>query len=274
MGIPEPSTSAGRAGLAALLAEPRSAVVALDFDGTLAPIVADPDQARAHPAAVAALEALAPLLGAVVVVTGRPAAVAVEYGGFAGLERFTVLGQYGAERWEAGVLTSPPPPPGVAAVREQLPALLAESGVPDGTWIEDKGRALAVHTRRTAEPQRVLEQLRAPLEQLAAAHGLLVEPGRYVLELRPPGVDKGGALTAFLAERPPGPVLYAGDDLGDLPAYAALEQRRAEGHPAVLVCSSATTGEAPVAELADRADLLVAGPVGVAELLAALAVEL
>ncbi|MER5865749.1 trehalose-phosphatase [Kitasatospora sp. NPDC002040] len=270
MGIPEPSTPAGRAGLAALLADPRSAVVALDFDGTLAPIVADPGSARADPAAVAALEALAPHLGAVVVVTGRPAAVAVEYGGFAGLERFTVLGQYGAERWEAGELSSPPPPPGVAAARALLPAVLAESGA----WIEDKGRALAVHTRRTADPQRVLEQLRAPLEQLAEQAGLMVEPGRYVLELRPPGVDKGGALTAFLAERPRGAVLYAGDDLGDLPAYAALERRRTEGHPALLVCSSATTGEAQVTELADRADLLVPGPAGVAALLEALAAQL
>jgi trehalose 6-phosphate phosphatase len=274
MGIPEPRTPAGRAGLAALLAEPGSAVVALDFDGTLAPIVADPDRARAHPAAVAALEALAPLVGAVVVVTGRPAAVAVEYGGFAGLEHFTVLGQYGAERWEAGVLTSPPPPPGVAAVRAGLPKALADSGAPEGTWIEDKGRALAVHTRRTADPQLALDQLRSPLQRLAADHGLMVEPGRYVLELRPPGVDKGGALSAFLAERPRGPVLYAGDDLGDLPAYAALEQRRADGGPALLVCSSVTTGEAEVTELADRADLLVPGPAGVAELLAAVAAEL
>ncbi|BFV57813.1 trehalose-phosphatase [Kitasatospora sp. CMC57] len=260
--------------MAALLAEPASAVVALDFDGTLAPIVGDPDQARADPAAVAALAALAPRVGAVVVVTGRPAAVAVEYGGFAGLERFTVLGQYGAERWEAGVLTSPAPPPGVAAVRAELPKLLAEAGAPEGTWTEDKGRALAVHTRRTTDPQGVLEQLRSPLEQLAAAHGLMVEPGRYVLELRPPGVDKGGALTAFLSERAPGPVLYAGDDLGDLPAYDALERRRTEGHPALLVCSSVTTGEAQVAELADRADLLVPGPAGVAELLGLLAARL
>lgn len=268
--LPQPSTPAGRAGLAALLADPRSAVVALDFDGTLAPIVPDPDRARAHPAAVAALEALAPLVGAVVVVTGRPAAVAVEYGGFAGLDRFTVLGQYGVERWEGGEVSSPPVPPGVAAAREQLPAVVGESGA----WIEDKWRALAVHTRRTADPQGVLEQLRGPLQKLADANGLMVEPGRYVLELRPPGVDKGTALTAFLAERAAGPVLYAGDDLGDLPAYAVLEQRRAGGPPALLVCSATTTGESQVAELADRADLLVPGPPGVAELLSALAAAL
>lgn len=267
MGIPEPSTDAGRVGLRALVAEPRSAVVALDFDGTLAPIVADPAAARAEPAAVAALRALLPLVGGVVVVTGRPAAVAVEYGGFEGLG-LTVLGQYGAERWEAGVLTAPEPPPGVAAARAELPSVLGESGA----WVEDKGRALAVHTRRTADPQALLEQLRAPLADLAARHGLMVEPGRYVLELRPPGVDKGGALTEYLAGRPgTAAVLYAGDDLGDLPAYEALELRRKGGGPAVLVCSSAVTGERQVAELADRADLLVPGPAGVAELLQALA---
>ncbi|MFJ8045053.1 trehalose-phosphatase [Kitasatospora sp. NPDC096147] len=269
MGIPEPSTDVGRAGLAALLAQPRSAVVALDFDGTLAPIVADPAAARAEPAAVAALRALLPLVGGVVVVTGRPAAVAVEYGGFERLG-LTVLGQYGAERWEGGVLTAPEPPPGVAAVRAELPAVLGESGA----WVEDKGRALAVHTRRTADPQALLDGLRGPLTELADRHGLMVEPGRYVLELRPPGVDKGGALTEYLAGRPGAAVLYAGDDLGDLPAYAALERRRKDGGPAVLVCSSAVTGERQVAELADRADLLVPGPTGVAELLTELAAAL
>jgi trehalose 6-phosphate phosphatase len=282
MGIPEefvPHTAAGRDGLAALLSAPREAVVALDFDGTLAPIVADPDRARAHPGAAAALSQLAPRLGAVVVVTGRPAAVAVEYGGFAGvpgLEHLTVLGQYGAERWEArtGELSSPEPPPGVAALRAALPALLAAVQAPEGTWTEDKGRALAVHTRRTAEPQQTLDRLRAPLAALAAEHGLVVEPGRFVLELRPPGVDKGAALTAFLAERSARTVLYAGDDLGDLAAYDAVERRRTEELPGLLVCSGPTTGEASVRELADRADLVVPGPAGVVGLLAALGAEL
>ncbi|PBC78301.1 trehalose 6-phosphatase [Streptomyces sp. TLI_235] len=282
MGIPEqftPSTAAGRDGLAALLAAPGEAVVALDFDGTLAPIVADPTTARAHPEAAVVLAALAPRVGAVAVVTGRPAADAVAFGGFdgvPGLEHLTVLGQYGAERWDAhtGALTAPEPPPGVAAARAALPALLAREGAPEGTWTEDKGRALAVHTRRTAEPQPAMDRLRAPLAAFAAEHGLVVEPGRFVLELRPPGVDKGGALEAFLAERSARTVLYAGDDLGDLAAFAAVENRRGEGLPGLLVCSGPTTGEAPVRELADRADLVVPGPAGLVDLLAALAEEL
>ncbi|RKE20622.1 trehalose-phosphatase [Streptomyces sp. TLI_171] len=277
MGIAEQITSpAGRTGLAGLLADPRSAVVGLDFDGTLAPIVADPDHARAHPGVVPALTALAPLIGSVVIVTGRPAATAAAYGGFAaapGLEHLTVLGHYGAERWDArtGAVTAAPPPPGVAAVRAELPALLTELKVPEGTFVEDKERALAVHTRRAPSPDELLEELRAPLGELAHRHGLVVEPGRMVLELRPPGVDKGAALRGFLAEKSADAVLFAGDDLGDLAAYDEIARRREAGHPGLLVCSGPVTGEPPVAALAARADLLVAGPAGVVDLLNGLA---
>ncbi|MFE0462712.1 trehalose-phosphatase [Kitasatospora sp. NPDC058965] len=279
MGIAlEPTTPAGRAGLAALLADPAGAVLAFDFDGTLAPIVADPEQARAHPGAAPALARLAPLTRALAVVTGRPALGAVRLGGFdrhPGLGGLVVLGHYGAEHWDGatGKLTAPPPPPGVAAVRAELPGLLAGLAAPAGTAIEDKERSLAVHTRRTAEPDAALARLRGPLAELAARHGLVVEPGRMVLELRPPGVDKGAALTGLLAERGARAVLYAGDDLGDLAAFAAVERLRGEGLPALLVASGPVTGEPPVREVAERADLVVPGPAGVVELLEALAQE-
>ncbi|MCX4747358.1 trehalose-phosphatase [Kitasatospora sp. NBC_01287] len=271
MGIAlQPTTSAGREGLAAVLADPAAAVVALDFDGTLAPIVADPERAFAHPGAAAALARLAPLVGTVAVVTGRPVRSAVRLGGFdsvPGLAPLVVLGHYGAERWERGELTAPEVHPGVAAVRAELPALLAGLAVPEGTSVEDKERSIAVHTRRAADPQAVLEQLRDPLAELAAAHGLAVEPGRFVLELRPPGVDKGAALTALLRERGASSVLYAGDDLGDLAAYAAVERLRARSLRGLLVASGLVTGEPPVREIAERADLVVPGPAGVVELL-------
>lgn len=266
-------TDAGRQGLEAVLASPRDAVVALDFDGTLAPIVADPDRARAHPGVVGALRALAPRVGATAVVTGRPAGLAVEYGGFDGIDGVVVLGHYGAERWEGGAVTAPPVHPGVDAVRTVLDAALAAAGAPAGTWVEDKGRSLAVHTRRTEAPQEALESLRAPVEALAAEHGLVVEPGRLVLELRPPGIDKGAALSGFLRERGARSVLYAGDDLGDVAAFAAVEKLRAEGVAGLLVCSAAV-GDAPVRELADRADLVVEGPAGVVGLLERLGAEL
>ncbi|MFI8084287.1 trehalose-phosphatase [Kitasatospora sp. NPDC086009] len=270
----EPGNEAGRAGLEAILRAPREAVVALDFDGTLAPIVADPSRARAHPGAAGALAELAPRVGAIVVVTGRPAALAVEYGGFGDVDGVVVLGHYGAERWEGGELTAPPAHPGVARARAALDGVLARVGAPAGTWVEDKGRSLAVHTRRTEAPEEAFELLRAPVEALAAEHGLVVEPGRLVLELRPPGVDKGAALTGFLRERAARAVLYAGDDLGDVAAFAAVEKLRGEGLAGLLVCSGTVDGDAPVRELADRADLVVAGPAGVVGLLTALGAAL
>ncbi|MFC8424550.1 trehalose-phosphatase [Streptomyces sp. NPDC057236] len=270
---PTPATQAGREGLEALLSRPGKALIGLDFDGTLAPIVADPEQARAHPDAVDALAALAPRVAAVAVVTGRPAGVAVRHGGFAGvpgLEHLVVLGHYGAERWDAvtGTVTAPAPHPGVAAVRAELPGVLDRVGAWRGTWIEEKGgRAVAVHTRRAADPQAAFEALREPLAGLAARHGLIVEPGRMVLELRPPGMDKGVALMEYARDIGAESVLYAGDDLGDLPAYTAVDKLRSAGTPGLLVCS----GSDEVTELRERADLVVDGPAGVVGLLRGLA---
>ncbi|MGC0376535.1 trehalose 6-phosphate phosphatase [Streptomyces sp. SAI-229] len=273
---PTPATQAGREGLEALLSRPGKALIGLDFDGTLAPIVADPEQARAHPDAVGALAALAPRVAAVAVVTGRPAGVAVRHGGFAGvagLEHLVVLGHYGAERWDAvtGTVTAPAPHPGVAAVRAELPGVLDRVGAWQGTWIEEKGgRAVAVHTRRAADPQAAFEALREPLAGLAARHGLIVEPGRMVLELRPPGMDKGVALLEYARDIGAESVLYAGDDLGDLPAYTAVDKLRSAGTPGLLVCS----GSDEVTELRERADLVVDGPAGVVGLLRALAEQM
>ncbi|KAB1147307.1 trehalose-phosphatase [Streptomyces luteolifulvus] len=272
---PHPTTQAGRDGLAALLSRPERAVVALDFDGTLAPIVPDPEQARAHPDAVPALAALAPKVASIAVITGRPAAVAVQHGGFAGvpgLEHLVVLGHYGAERWDAvtDTVTAPAPHPGLTAVRAELPTLLDKSGAAQGAWIEEKGRAVAVHTRRAADPEAAFEALREPLTDLATRHGLIVEPGRMVLELRPPGMDKGVALLKHVRETDAASVLYAGDDLGDLRAFAAVDELRSDGTPGLLVCS----GSDEVTELTERSDLVVDGPEGVVRLLARLAAQL
>ena len=64
-------------------------------------------------------------------------------------------------------------------VREALPGLLDEVGAPEGTWIEDKKHALAVHTRRTADPEAALELLRAPLADLAKRRSSLWSPGAW-----------------------------------------------------------------------------------------------
>ncbi|MEQ7004586.1 trehalose-phosphatase [Actinopolymorpha sp. B17G11] len=270
-----PRTPAGEAGLHCLLERPGEALLAFDFDGVLSPIVDDPDAAYAHPAVVPLLSRLAARFRAVAIVTGRPAEVVVRLGGFADapdLGGLLVVGHYGAERWDAttGEITAPPVPAGVAEVRDALPGLLREWGAPEGTAIEDKGRAVAVHVRRTSDPAAATDLLTGRLTELAQAHGLTVQPGRMVLELKPPGMDKGVALRALVAEVGASCVAYSGDDLGDLPAYDAVEELRGEGIAGLLVCSGSTE----VTALAGRADVVVDGPPGVVSYFNALAARL
>ena len=265
--VPEGTTPEGAAGLAAIVADPGHALIALDFDGTLAPIVSEPSAARPHPDVLPALERLATGVGTLAIITGRPAPAAVELGGFAGIPGLIVIGHHGFERWEGGQLTSPPPPPEVAAARARLPGALAAAGAPEGTWVEDKGHALVVHVRRTADPQAALARLTGPMAEFAGQTGLDIKPGRLVIELRPSGIDKGTALTALIAERDPAAILFAGDDLGDLPAFEAVRAARAAGRKGVAVCSASDE----VTALAAHADLVVDGPKEVAALLAALA---
>jgi len=178
-----------------------------------------------------------------------------------------VLGHYGLERWSGGTLDSPQALPGVEAARAALPGLLARSGAADGTRIEDKDHAVAVHTRQAADPQAALDRLRGPLAGLAGRHGLAVEPGRMVIELRPQGMDKGQALRTLVRQRQPSAVMFCGDDLGDVAAFDAVRALRGEGVPGLTVFS----GSAEVTELAESADLVVDGPDGVVALLCSLA---
>jgi trehalose 6-phosphate phosphatase len=264
--LTEPTTPQGRAGLDAIVAEPGRALLVFDYDGTLSPIVADPAAAVPEPGVIDRLGQLSAHVGATAIVTGRPALQAVDLGGFAtgdGLDRLVVLGQYGLERWErASGLRTVEPPPGVDTVRRRLPDLLASLGLA-AAHVEDKRLALVVHVRNTADPAAAFERMRRPLADLAASAGLLAEPGRHVVELRPPGMDKGRALRSLAAQTQPGAVMFTGDDLGDLPAYAEVRRLRHENVPGLLVCS----GSDEVSALAEQADLVVPGPRGVAALL-------
>ncbi|MBV9203839.1 MAG: trehalose-phosphatase, partial [Actinobacteria bacterium] len=161
-------------------------------------------------------------------------------------------------------------PPAVEAARGALPGLLREAGAPDGVRIEDKALAVAVHTRRAADPEAALARLRDPLGALADELGLAAEPGRLVVELRPPGADKGAALTGLVRERAARSVLFCGDDLGDLAAFAAVGSLRAEGIPGCAVASA--SAESP--RVAAAADLAVDGPDGIVALFTALARQL
>lgn len=78
------------------------------------------------------------------------------------------------------------------------------------------------------------------------------------------------ALLEYVREIGAAAVLFGGDDLGDLPAFAAVDRLRSDGIPGLLVCS----GSDEVTELRERADVVVDGPQGVVRLLAGLAAQL
>lgn len=262
------SSSLGTIGLRAITDAPDQALVAVDFDGTLAPIVPDPEQAFADPRACTALGRLGALVGTVAIITGRPTRTAVRLGNldrFPGLDHLIVLGQYGVERWDArtGEFSDPPVPRQVIAARDAVAKLAASHGAD----FEDKGRAMAVHFRNAAEPQQTMADVSPAIAQLADAHGLVLEPGRLVIELRAPGMDKGRALRELVAERQARSVLFAGDDLGDLAAFDAIEDLRTTGTPGVTVAVASQEQHA----LADRADVVVHGTQGFAEWLEGLA---
>lgn len=257
--------------LQAVLEHPDETLVGIDFDGTLAPIVADPEQAHADPRAVAALARLGSLLGTVAIITGRPARTAVRLGGFrgvAGLGHLVVLGQYGVERWDAATdeFDIPPDPGQVAALEQEIPPLLDRLGQ-GAAHVEHKGRAVVVHTRQLPDPDASFATLTGPLNDLAERHEMVVEPGKNVLEIRSPGVDKGIALREIVAENGARQVVFIGDDLGDLPAYRVVEELRSEGRGGLLVCSASHEEDA----LSALADVVVQGPAGVATWLEELA---
>ena len=240
------------------------ALVAVDFDGTLAPIVPDPADSRPAPGALAALRKLAERGAQVAVITGRDARTVLELGRLDGIPGLIIEGLYGAEQWHDGALQTPPEPASMQRLRAELPALL-ETGDPV-LWIEDKRLSLVVHGRRAPDPEAALDTVRDAVGALGETLGLDVHPGRGVIELRLPGYEKGGALRRLVDEVRPATVLFVGDDVGDLPAFEVIAQLRGNGTRAWSV--AVVSAEVP--EVAEAADVAVDGPAGVVALLEAL----
>jgi trehalose 6-phosphate phosphatase len=92
-----------------------------------------------------------------------------------------------------------------------------------------------------------------------------MHPGRDVLELRLPGFDKAGAIDRLAGDRKG--VLYLGDDLGDLPAFAHVRDLRAAGRTAYAI----GVRSSGVPEVSDAADASVAEPADAVSLLRSLA---
>ena len=251
------------------------AAVGLDFDGTLSPIVDDPAQAHIHPDGPAVLEELATRVRSLAVITGRPARQVLALGGLdqvgdsigTGGHVLHVYGQYGNEHWSSVErrIISPRPPGGLAAFLGSLGSTLRRADAGDAL-VEEKGLAVAVHTRRLPDPAEAFERLLPLLREQAEQHGLVLEPGRQVIEVRAPGVHKGKVVRRLVEESGAKAVLFAGDDLGDVEAFETVAEMREDGLATLLVCSLSQEESA----LVERADVVVPGPEGVLELLRAL----
>lgn len=242
-------------------------LLATDFDGTLAPIVPDPRTSRPLPGAVDALRRIGAAGARVAVITGRDARTVIDLGGMDVVAGLHVAGLYGAEEWRDGAVHTPETPPAMQRLRDRLPTVVERHASDPRVWIEDKRLSLVVHGRLTDAPEGALDPLRAPLAELADELELEVHPGRGVIELRLPGIDKGGALRRLVERTRPRQVLYVGDDVGDLPAFEQIGRLRAEGIPAWGV--AVVSAEAP--EVAEAADARVGDPAGVLDLLRAIA---
>ena len=133
--------------------------------------------------------------------------------------------------------------------------------------MEVKAAAVTVHWRRTPGAEGVVRE-RVAAE--AARTGLVAHVGRASVELRPPvGIDKGTVVDGLTDGCRA--ACFLGDDLGDLPAYAALAHRAAVDGTAVVGVGVRDAETAP--EVLDAADLVVDGPEGALAVLAWLAAQ-
>ena len=227
-----------------------SALVALDFDGTLAPISPHPDDARPVAGVHQVLRAVRATGAAVAIVSGRSVASLLRVSGLEVVPGIVIYGLHGVERWENGCLRAPATPAGIDELRVSLPKIVASTAHDAAVWIEDKELSLVVHTRLTAEPDRLVEVLHAPVAEAAAAAGLEARPGKEVLEICIPGIDKGTAIRELIRDETAA-VFYAGDDVGDLPAVREVNAWSGRyGRPKLAVAIS-PAGMGPLAGLAD-----------------------
>jgi trehalose 6-phosphate phosphatase len=234
--------------LAALAAQPRL-LVALDFDGVLAPIVEVPDQARPLPRSAAAIRELAQLPETtVVLLSGRGLADLAAVSGFTDPVR--LIGSHGGETQDGGVALDSGDQARLGELRDGLRALVDAA---PGVTLEDKPAGMAVHVRNADRDvaARVLDAVRAGP---AADPGVVSTPGKEVLDLAVVEVSKGHALDRLRDRIGPAAVFFAGDDVTDETAFGRLRT----GDVGVKVGDGETAAQYRVADPDAVADVLEA----------------
>jgi trehalose 6-phosphate phosphatase len=228
-----------------LASEPGRAAILLDVDGTLAPIVAGPENALIPDETRAELARLAARYALVACVSGRPGA---EVERMLGVPGVAIVGEHGLEL-----------EPDAAAWAERIRRFARGVDWPS----EAKPLSASFHFRRADDEAAARAYLTRVAEDAAAA-GLVPRWGRMVLEVRPPvDAHKGTAVRTLVARAGVRRALYAGDDRTDVDAFDGLDGLELGVRVAVA------SAEAPP-ELLEAADVVVDGTEGVLELLRAL----
>lgn len=241
------------------MTDPAPLALLLDFDGTLVPTAPTPDGVVVSDdlrALVAA--ALRQLDGRLAIVSGRSLEQLDALWGRS-LWPVTVAASHGQELRHDGRLRAPPETgifPRIAR------ATNARFGAAHGVVIELKTFGLGIHYRLAP---RLCEAVRDWAEECAAEHGLVIQQGDMVFELRMPGADKGDAVRAIMQRAPfaGSTPVYVGDDLTDIAAIAAARELGGRG-----MAVGTRIAEHADAVLDDPADLLrriralIGGPAG------------
>ena len=237
-----------------------------DLDGTLAPIVDDPDGAHPLLDAVEALITLTRHLAVVAVISGRaPDDARLRLG----TDRLLVIGNHGLERLEPGAeraALSPALAEAAAAIRGALihvPPL-------DGVWIDDKGPSATIHYRSAPDPEGAAARIAAALGDVSQ-DGLVLRAGRMSWELRAAGAgDKGSATDQLIARHALRGLVVLGDDVTDLDMFRAASEARARGELSAAILAVAGGDEVP-SSVAAAADAVLPDAQAVAVLLTSLA---
>jgi trehalose 6-phosphate phosphatase len=225
-----------------LAAEPERAAVLLDVDGTLAPIVDRPEDARVPEETRRELARLAGRYALVACVSGRPGGEVERLVGVAGVAS---VGEHGLEL-----------EPEAAAWAGRIAAFAGGVDWP----AERKPLSVSFHFRR-ADDEAAARAYLTRVADTAAAEGFVPRWGRMVLEVRPPvAADKGTAVRTLVSRAAVQRALYAGDDRTDVDAFHGLDGLELGVRVAVA------SAEVP-SELVAAADLVVDGTAGVLDLL-------
>lgn len=237
------------------LAATERLLVALDFDGTLSPLVDAPMDARMLPAARAALEALLVTPATTVaLVSGRSLADLRVIAEHRDDSPILLAGSHGAEHWVPGGEPGDGPSVAERAERDRLRAAAEDliAGIP-GAWIEPKEFGFAVHSRTVAAADRAAVNDRVDALMVDEAPTWRRRTGHRIVEYAFRDVGKDAAVAWLRARTGATAVLFAGDDVTDEDALASLDA----GDVGVRVGAGDTAASVRVDGIPELAALLV-----------------